>query len=288
MRAWMLAAAAALSVGAARAADLPPAAVYTDPPVDAAHPARAETLHIPTGGVKVNGLAYIAAGPGAHPTVIFFHGFPGIEKNLDLAHTIRRSGWNVVTLNYRGSWGSPGTYSFRGNLEDARAVLAYLRTPEVAAKLQLDPKRLVVMGHSMGGWVTAVTAGDDPDLKGAVLISAADMAQLAALPFQTRVTLSADSMETLAGVTAEDLARQMEGLKGRDFATAAPGLVDRPLLLLSSDDGLRPMTDALAADIRKRGGTKVTTIHGATNHAWDSLRVRLATEILNWLAALPK
>lgn len=288
MRTLMLAAAAALSVGAARAADLPPAAVYTDPPVDAAHPARAETLHIPTGGVKVNGLAYIAAGPGAHPTVVLFHGFPGIEKNLDLAHAIRRSGWNVVTLNYRGSWGSPGTYSFRGNLEDARAALAYLRTPEVAAKLQLDPRRLVVMGHSMGGWVTAVTAGDDPDLKGAVLISAADMAQLAALPFQTRVALAADSMETLAGVTAEDLARQMEGLKGRDFATAAPGLVGKPLLILSSDDGLRPMTDALAADIRARGGAKVTTIHGATNHAWDSLRVRLYGEVIDWLDKLPK
>lgn len=288
MRVWMMAVAAVLWAGAAQAADLPPAAIYTDPPVDAAHPARAETLHIPTGGVKVNGLAYIAAGAGPHPTVVLFHGFPGIEKNLDLAHAIRRAGWNVVTMNYRGSWGSPGSYSFRGNLDDGKAVLAYIRTPEVSAKLRIDPRRLVVMGHSMGGWVTAVTAGDDPTLKGAILISAADMAQLAALPFQQRVALSADSMETLAGVTAEDLARQLEGLKGRDFATAAPGLVDKPLLILSSDDGLRGMTDGLAADVRKRGGTKVTTIHGTTNHAWDSLRVRLYSEVINWLAALPK
>ena len=86
--------------------------------------------------MEVNGLAYIAAGAGAHPTVVLFHGFPGIEKNLDLAHAIRRAGWNVVTLNYRGSWGSPGTYSFKGNLEDAREKVRAL----IAASLR-EPKR---------------------------------------------------------------------------------------------------------------------------------------------------
>ena len=123
MTRWILAAglAVALAAGAAQA-QTPPAALFTDPPVDTAHPARAETLHIPTGGVKVNGLAYIAAGPGTHPTVVLFHGMPGIEKNLDLAQAIRRDGWNVVTLNYRGSWGSPGPYSFKGNLADAKAA----------------------------------------------------------------------------------------------------------------------------------------------------------------------
>ena len=290
MKRWALAACAAiaLTTAASQAAAAPPAAIFTDPPVDAAHPARAETLHIPTGGVKVNGLAYIAAGDGPHPTVVLFHGMPGIEKNLDLAQAIRRDGWNVVTLNYRGSWGSPGTYSFKGNLEDARAALAYIRTPEVAAKLQVDTKRLVVIGHSMGGWVTAMTAAADPDLKGAVLISAADMEVLGRLPIATRVTIAADSMESLAGITAQSMAQDMGTLNGLGFAAAAPGLVDKPVLILSSDDGLAGMTDALAADIRKRGGQRVTTIHGATNHAWDSLRVRLYSEIIAWLDGLPK
>ena len=33
---------------------------------------------------------------------------------------------NVVTFNYRGSWGSPGVFRFSQALEDAGAVLAYL------------------------------------------------------------------------------------------------------------------------------------------------------------------
>src|SRR5471030_2308140 len=82
-----------------------------DPPRDAAHPARMEVVHIPTHGVRINGVFYLAAGAGAHPTLVFFHGMPGNEQNLDLAQAVRRLGWNVLTLHYRGSWGSPGRYS---------------------------------------------------------------------------------------------------------------------------------------------------------------------------------
>lgn len=177
MKAWMPAACAALAIGSGAVAQTrPPAAIYADPPADKANPARSEVLHIPSGGVKINGLAYLAAGPGAHPTVVLAHGLPGNEKNLDLAQALRRGGWNVVTFNYRGSWGSPGTFSFTGNLDDARAVLAYLRTPENAARLRVETGRLVLMGHSMGGWVTSQVAAADPSLAGAVLISSADMA----------------------------------------------------------------------------------------------------------------
>src|SRR5258706_6094506 len=69
-----------------------PRAISADPPRDSVHPARMEVLHIPSGGVNINGVAYIASGPGAHPAFIFFHGLPGNEKNLDLAQAVRRAG----------------------------------------------------------------------------------------------------------------------------------------------------------------------------------------------------
>src|SRR6185436_1070940 len=170
MTRWILAAGLALALGgAAQAQTPPPPALFRDPPADTAHPARMEVLHIPSGGVQINGVAYLAAGAGPHPTVVLFHGLPGNEKNLDLAQAIRRAGWNVVTVNYRGSWGSPGNFSFRGNLADARATLAYVRAN--AEKLGVDARKLVVIGHSMGGWVTSQTAAADPDVAGAVLIS---------------------------------------------------------------------------------------------------------------------
>jgi len=284
MRVWMLAVAAALLVGAAQAQT--PRAVFTDPPVDAKAPAASEVLHIPSGGVEINGLAYLAAGPGPHPTVVLAHGLPGNEKNLDLAQAIRRAGWNTVTFNYRGSWGSPGTFSFTGNLDDAKAVLAYLRDPANATRLRVDSRRIVLMGHSMGGWVTSQVAGADPGLAGAALISSADMSRIAAAPKPARLKVASENMEALA-VTTEGMADQMAGLGPHSFAAAAPGLAKLPMLVLTSDDGLAPEAEALVMDLKRRDG-RVRIVHVATDHSWNTARIRLQTEIIGWLAALPK
>lgn len=284
----MLAACAALAIGCgAEAQTRPPAAIYADPPADKANPARSEVLHVPSGGVQINGLAYLAAGPGAHPTVVLLHGLPGNEKNLDLAQALRRGGWNVVTFNYRGSWGSPGTFSFKGNLDDAKAVLAYLRTPANAAALRIAPERLVIMGHSMGGWVTSQVAAGDAALAGAALISAADMGKRAGNPIERNTNLAAQNMESLAGVTAQSMAREMAELGPYTFAAAAPGLTKVPLLVLTSDDGLAPDAQALVMDVKRRGG-RVKVVHVATDHGWNTARIRLQTEILAWLGTLPK
>jgi len=186
-----------------------PAAVYTDPPADAAHPARMEVLHIPSHGVSINGVLYAPSGAGTHPTIVICHGLPGNEKNLDLAQAVRRAGWNAVTFNYRGSWGSPGSFRFAQNLEDADAVLAFLREPANATNLGIDTRRVVLAGHSMGGWVTALTAAHHHDLAGAILISAADMGRIGELPRDKRVPLMADDMESLAGVTAASMAEEV-------------------------------------------------------------------------------
>ena len=284
MKSLMLAACAALAIGpVAMAQPRPPAAIYTDPPADAKAPAASEVLHVPSGGVEINGLAYLAAGPGPHPTVVLLHGLPGNEKNLDLAQAIRRSGWNAITFNYRGSWGSPGTFSFRGNLADAKATLAYVRAN--AAKLQVDTKKLVIIGHSMGGWVTSQTAGGDPDVAGAVLISSADMSQLARAPEAARLNTARSNMESLAA-TPEGMAQELTTLADASFAAAAPGLAKKPLLILTSDDGLAPVAEALAMDVKQRGG-RVGIVHVATDHGWNSARIRLETEVLTWLAKLP-
>ena len=75
------------------------------------------------------------------------------------------------------------------HLEHARAGLAYLRDASIAARLQLDSGRVVLAGHSLGGWAPAEITPRHPALLGVVLISAADMAPWAASP---SVLFSAD------------------------------------------------------------------------------------------------
>ncbi len=236
----------AILFGRTMAAQSVPPAIFTDPLVDIAHPAHMTVLHIPTHAVQVNGIIYYASRAGAHPTLVICHGLPGNEKNLDIAQAVRRAGWNAVTFNYRGSWGSPGNFRFSENLEDADAVLAYLRDPVNAKLLGVDTGRIVIAGHSMGGWVAVNTASHDHDLAGVIIISAADVAEQGDWPRDRLVASMADCMTPLAGVTPKGMADEVRSL-GKDL--------------------------------------RFTSVRVATDHNWSDHRIALQCVILGWLAA---
>ena len=42
-------------------------------------------------------IIVLAAGAGTHPVVVFLHGYPGNERNLDLAQAVRRAGFASTT-----------------------------------------------------------------------------------------------------------------------------------------------------------------------------------------------
>ncbi len=283
----LLSCAAFFAASAAAFGQSVPPAIFTDPPVDAAHPAKMTVLHIPSHGLLINGLIYQASGAGPHPTLIICHGLPGNEKNLDLAQAVRRAGWNAVTFNYRGSWGSPGVFRLAQTLDDADAVLAYIRVPATASQLGIDTRRIAMAGHSMGGWVVAMTAAHDHGLVGAILISAGDMGRIDELPRKQQVAEMADNMESLAGVTAETMADEVHAhAQAFRMENAAAGLAQVPLLVLTADDGLAPQADALVHAIEAKGGHQVTTTHVATDHSWSDHRIALESLVITWLAAL--
>lgn len=275
-----------------------PAAIDTDPPANAQYPAAMAAFQLPSHGAQLNALTYIAAGAGPHPVVILLHGFPGNEKNLDLAQTIRRAGWDVLYFDYRGSWGSPGDFSFTHSTEDVASALAYLRDPANAGRLRADPKRIVLVGHSMGGFMTAYGAAHDPAVLGAGIISGADFGAqgFAAHPEMTEAQvvsklaprLAAEGMAPLSGCTPEGLAKEVWANRDAwNFAAFAPGLGMRPVLLITSDDGLAPAAQALAEALKQGGNKQVTERHFTTDHSYSNKRIGLQETVLAWLATLP-
>jgi uncharacterized protein len=263
-----------------------PPAIFTDPPPDTVHPAGLTALRIPSHGALINGILYQPSGKGPHPTLLILHGLPGNEKNLDIAQAIRRAGWNAVTFNYRGSWGSPGVFRFRQNLEDADSVLGYLRAPANAQRLGVDAQSIAILGHSMGGWVAVETASHDHGLIAVILVSAADLAKQGELPRNRILDLMRGCVGPLHGVTPESMAHDARALgRAFQFDTAAAGLTQTPLLALTSDDGFAQYTDELVRTIQIHGGHEVTTMHFLTDHNWSDHRIALQGVILNWLAA---
>jgi pimeloyl-ACP methyl ester carboxylesterase len=271
-----------------------PTAITTDPVHDKTNPAAFETFQIPSHGALLNALAYVAAGPAPHPVVLLLHGFPGNEKNLDLAQAIRRSGWDVVYFDYRGSWGSPGDFSFTHSIEDTQAAVAYLRDPANAKKLHSDPSSIVLVGHSMGGFIARYAAAQDPAIKAVGLISAADMGVdmiLSTKPDQQKTAVSrlaqhlaAEGMAPLAGCTHESLAEEVAANAAAwNVPALAPKLATRPVLVITADDGLAPSNDAFVEALHKAGNQEVTVIHMATDHSYSDQRIALEKAVLDGL-----
>jgi pimeloyl-ACP methyl ester carboxylesterase len=256
-----------------------------------------QSFQLPSHGALLNAFVYLAAGAEMHPTVILLHGFPGNERNLDLAQSIRRAGWNVLYFDYRGSWGSPGNFSFTHCIEDTQAAIAYLRDPANAAKLRSDPITIVLIGHSMGGFMALQAGALDPAIKAIVTISAADLgvSRLQSVPTGKRelavrgvaADLAAVGMAPLAGATPESLANELfANAANWNFVNLTPRLATRPLLVITSEDGLAPTNDALTAAIRKSGGEHVATVHFATDHSYSNQRIALQTAVIDFLVQL--
>jgi pimeloyl-ACP methyl ester carboxylesterase len=242
-------------------------------------------VRVPSHGELMNGVLYTAAGAGLHPTVLLLHGFPGNEQNLDLAQAIRRAGFDVLTFHYRGAWGSPGVFSFTHAIEDSDAALAYLRDPAVAAKYGVDPHKIFVVGHSLGGFLAASVAAHDRNVAGLVMISAWDIGAVGANFRDPQVRAAAkkdefdDDVIPLAGTSSDALMDEAAAnAAGWDFVDWAPALTDRPVLLITANDGSYANSRRLALKLRS-----VQELRMDTDHPYSDHRIALESAVVGWL-----
>ena len=268
-----------------------------DPAPSLKPPASMDEIKIPSNGNVLNGLIYLPAGAGSHPVVIFVHGYPGNERNLDLAQAMRRGGYAAVYFDYRGVFGTAGTFSHSHALEDVAAVLSWVRTPEIASKYHLDPTRVALVGHSFGGWLVLMSV-DHEEPSVCVAAMAAWNGGWAKGRYPTHPDEAAESLEyyqvTTDGTGGPIHANPDELLtEGNDeperwnYLSKVEVLKDRALLLAAAtgdsiDEGVERHQE-LASAIRKQGGRRVRLEIFEDDHPFSSHRVALARTLLHWL-----
>ncbi|MEO7654249.1 MAG: alpha/beta fold hydrolase [Sphingomicrobium sp.] len=271
------------------------ASVTVDPPRDARHPAANQQLLIRSNGSDMNALLLRAQGPGPKPTLILLHGLPGNERNLDLAQAIRRTGWNVLTFTYRGAWGSQGEFSLASAIDDGTAALAFARSAE-AAKLGIDPRNIVIGGHSMGGGIAALVAAGHPDVAGVLLLDAwnigATAHQLAAGGDKARrafVAEASDFGHALSGATPQSIADELAAHDGSwNILSTAEYLRATPVLSIAALHGGYEENRATTAALKKHGNQRVTALEIDSDHAFADHRIAVAQAIASWLAGLAR
>jgi len=266
-------------------------AVTTDPAPDAANPARMDAFVIPSGEGAMNAVMYVAAGSGVHPTLLLLHGFPGNEQNLDLAQAARRAGWNVLTLHYRGSWGSPGIFSFTNAAEDAFNALLFLEEASTVAKYRIDTSAIVVAGHSMGGFMAAEAAAAEPRVAGLFLIDPWDPAQTVASLATPQGEAGwkaevAGDLPPLSGASYESLTAEIKGDAQKfDLGRKLVGYGRRPLTIIGADRGIGAMARKVGADAQS-ANPNTRLMVWPTDHSFSDKRIALADALVRFLAGV--
>lgn len=274
--------------------------VIDDPVVtDKAHAPSSAELKIPIANTRVNGLLYLAQGTGTHPFVILLHGFPGNERNLDIAQALRRAGYDALYFNYRGSWGSGGGFSFASARADVAAVLAWARSPQIAQKYGFDPARVMLFGHSMGGWLALAGAADDPNVACTIAFAPWNIGRFGQLQVDGKPITRRDFLvETksytdpeagpLRGTTAQALADEAKAhAKDWDFLALVPELASKAGLMITSkkdtDGSTEMVTTRFEEALRGAHATHWTFRAFDDDHSFSAHRIEAARAVLAWL-----
>ena len=264
-------------------------------PFDLADPPVIAEVSFSVEGANLNAIVYEAQGAGPHPTLVLLHGFPGDERNLDLAQSMRRAGWNVVFFHYRGAWGSGGKFSFLHVIEDVHAVVAAIAEPEFAEAHRVDPSRLALVGHSMGGFAALVAGAELPEVDCVVSISGANLGALAevvrsdpqqAAGFAARIDGWSGPINGPGGrVLIEEVIDNTERFDTRNHAV---DLAKKKLLLVAGERDVvtRPALHhaPLVEALREAGATSLEhVILEQADHSYSGQRIALARLVTTWL-----
>ncbi len=107
-------------------------------------------------GVMIAGW-YVLAGENSK-VVLFFHGNRGnISHRLDTIEILHRMELSVLMIDYRGYGQSEGNTDEQGTYLDAEAAWRYL-----VEERQIDPKRIIILGRSLGGGIASWLALQHP------------------------------------------------------------------------------------------------------------------------------
>jgi len=248
---------------------------------DAKSPAGFAELNIPSAGSLLQGFILTANGAQKHPTLLLLHGYPGNERNLDLAQVVRAHGWNVIYFDYRGSWGSQGKFTFKHCVEDVVNVVAWCK--KYADSLKIDTSNIALFGHSMGGFVCLKALEYLPGVKKGFVLSAwdiyADVKELNGPDRIKRIEQMQGKYFVLNATAEEKFGPVTKDEKYFNLHNSVTALSKKQIIML--DEMHR--NKALADDIKAHNKCYVDYEVWDTDHPFTNKRVSLMKKVLWFL-----
>jgi hypothetical protein len=258
--------------------------VLSDLKWDMTSPASSTELFIPSGSSQIAGLIYNANGLQKHPTLLLLHGYPGNERNLDIAQVVRSHGWNVIYFDYRGSWGSQGKFSFKNCVEDVVNVVAFCN--KYQDSLKIDTSNIVMFGHSMGGWVCLKALQELPTIKKGFALSTWDIAKDFKNVSTEKEMLRIANNPNIAGkyfvlnTSLEDLYTPvLQNQTYFNLLNNGKSLADKQIIMIDEHNGNHDLADKMKESNKAYFEYSVWQ----TDHSFTNKRVSLINKVLAFL-----
>lgn len=249
---------------------------------DEASPAGSTELFIPSANAQLAGFIYRANGLQKHPTLLLLHGYPGNERNLDLAQIVRAHGWNVIYFDYRGSWGSEGKFSFKNCVDDVVNVVAFCK--KYQDSLKIDTSNIVLFGHSMGGWVCLKALQQLPAIKKGFALSTwnigNDYKHVLTEKEMLHMANDAGGKYFVLNTSLKDLFTPVIQNKTYfDLIDDGKSLADKQIVMLDEHRNNEQLADA----IKSTNKSYFTYEVWQTDHPFTNKRVSLINKVLEFL-----
>ncbi|HXZ79286.1 MAG TPA: S9 family peptidase [Terriglobales bacterium] len=238
-------------------------------------------VHLPSHDSKYQISAFLympnnIAKDGRYPAIVYIHGGPDLQYQNSFQPIVQymiNQGYVVIAPNYRGSTGYGKQFQDAnlldmggGDLQDVLAAADFAKQTGY-----VDPKKMIVMGRSYGGYMTMMAVTKAPEMWAAAV---------AIVPFVNWFT---------------EFRHEDPLLREYDFATMGDpeknkalweerspiNFIDKikaPLLLIAGGNDPRcPKSEAeqVAEAIKKRGGTAQLKIYDDEGHVFGRLENRL-------------
>jgi dienelactone hydrolase len=198
-----------------------------------------------------------------------------------------------MTFHYRGSWGSEGTFSFAHAIEDVPVAVQLLRTPRMRRHCRVDGERLVLIGHSMGGFAALLDAATSPAVKAVASLATFDFGRFAQTMREEPALVTATVQEwttclpplraPAAGVLVAEVLDHADAWR---LDRHVDVLAQRRVLLLAAEHDTVAPPQAhhapLVAALHERTD-RVRSNVLPSDHAFSNARVALARHLLIWL-----
>lgn len=231
---------------------LPPTPIDAPPPVATSMFTERD---FPVG--DLGGTLTLPRGEGPFPAVVLVHGSGPADRDgtlgpnkpfLDLAYGLAERG--VMVLRYeKRTWLRAGTLAPDATAEEVQVRDALRAIRQLRALRESDDRRLFVVAHSLGGYISPRIGARDPGLAGLVLLAGLARPLYEAIPEQVRHLTARDGLMTeLETASLAEAERQRDQIRSHVAGGPPPS---RPMLGIPSaywlDHGrMRPAAEALA------------------------------------------